>query len=77
MFSGDHDAAVLQPFFAEKLTHNERVLDVGCGTRAVAYSMVEAGALVTGVAIDRKNCKRILIRLLKMHYVLYFTRNVK
>ena len=37
-------------FFVERIARGERVLDVGCGYGAVAYSIADrAGALVTGV----------------------------
>jgi len=43
-------------FFVERLRAGERVLDLGCGYGAVAYSMSScAGAIVTGVDINAKN----------------------
>lgn len=43
-------------FFVERLQPGERVLDIGCGYGAVAYSMVsQAQALVTGIDLDTHN----------------------
>ena len=42
-------------FFIERLNKNDRVLDVGCGYGAVAFSMAKTGALVTGIDMDETN----------------------
>jgi len=42
-------------FFVERLKKSERVLDIGCGNGAVAFSMAKAGALVTGIDINETN----------------------
>ena len=43
-------------FFVDRLTPGERVLDIGCGYGAVAFSMVSrAGANVTGLDMDAEN----------------------
>jgi SAM-dependent methyltransferase len=42
-------------FFVSRLAPGERVLNVGCGNGAVAYSMAaEAGALVTGIDVSEE-----------------------
>ncbi|NQT63468.1 MAG: class I SAM-dependent methyltransferase, partial [Candidatus Marinimicrobia bacterium] len=45
-------------FFIERLNKNDRVLDIGCGYGAVAFSMAKAGALVTGVDMDGANIQQ-------------------
>lgn len=45
-------------FFVERLKKSDRVLDVGCGYGAVAFSMAKAGALVTGVDMDETNIQQ-------------------
>lgn len=43
-------------FFVERLKPGERVLDIGCGYGAVAWSMVtRAHAIVTGIDLDPSN----------------------
>lgn len=43
-------------FFVERVQPGERVLDIGCGVGAVAYSLAaRAGAHVTGVDINARN----------------------
>jgi cyclopropane fatty-acyl-phospholipid synthase-like methyltransferase len=43
-------------FFVERLKPRERVLDIGCGYGAVAWSMVtKANAIVTGIDLNAKN----------------------
>lgn len=43
-------------FFVSRVKPGERVLDVGCGYGAVAYSLAtRAGALVTGIDLDAAN----------------------
>lgn len=43
-------------FFVDRLTAGERVLDIGCGYGAVAFSMASrAGAQVTGIDMDADN----------------------
>ena len=44
-------------FFIERLNKNDRVLDIGCGYGAVAFSMAKAGALVTGIDMDETNLR--------------------
>jgi len=45
-------------FFIERLNENDRVLDIGCGYGAVAFSMAKAGALVTGIDMDEINLRQ-------------------
>ena len=45
-------------FFVERLKKSERVLDIGCGNGAVAFSMAKAGALVTGIDMDETNIRQ-------------------
>ena len=43
-------------FFVNRIAPGERVLDVGCGYGAVAYSLAtRAGALVTGIDLNEAN----------------------
>jgi 2-polyprenyl-3-methyl-5-hydroxy-6-metoxy-1,4-benzoquinol methylase len=43
-------------FFVDRVRPNERVLDVGCGYGAVAYSLAtRAGAIVVGIDLDPRN----------------------
>lgn len=43
-------------FFVERIGPGERVLDIGCGYGAVAYSVAtRAGAVVTGIDLSRAN----------------------
>lgn len=44
-------------FFVERLKKGDRVLDIGCGYGAVAFSMAKAGALVTGIDMDETNLR--------------------
>jgi SAM-dependent methyltransferase len=39
-------------FFVERIRAGEKVLDIGCGNGSVAFSMAEAGAIVTGIDIN-------------------------
>lgn len=39
-------------FFVERIGAGEKVLDIGCGNGSVAFSIAEAGAIVTGIDID-------------------------
>lgn len=39
-------------FFVERIRAGEKVLDIGCGNDSVAFSMAEAGAIVTGIDIN-------------------------
>lgn len=39
-------------FFVERIRAGEKVLDIGCGSGSVAFSMAETGAIVTGIDID-------------------------
>ena len=45
-------------FFINKLRVGDKVLDVGCGYGAVAFSMANAGALVTGIDMDETNLRQ-------------------
>lgn len=43
-------------FFVNRVASGERVLDIGCGYGAVAYSLAaRAGALVTGIDLNEAN----------------------
>lgn len=43
-------------FFVDRIHAGERVLDIGCGYGAVAYSVASrAGAIVTGIDLNAKN----------------------
>ncbi len=43
-------------FFVERVFPDERVIDLGCGYGAVAYSIaVRAGAIVTGIDLNKEN----------------------
>ena len=43
-------------FFVNRIAPGERVLDIGCGYGAVAYSLAtRAGALVTGIDLNEVN----------------------
>ena len=43
-------------FFVERITPEERVLDIGCGIGAVAYSVAaRAGAVVTGIDLNAEH----------------------
>jgi len=50
-------------FFCDRILQGERVLDVGCGCGAVAKSISDNGALVTGIDKDSEN-----IQLAKSRY---------
>ena len=46
-------------FFVDRIRSGEKVLDIGCGYGAVAYSMAtKAGAHVTAIDIDSKNIEK-------------------
>jgi SAM-dependent methyltransferase len=45
-------------FFVDRLKNGERVLDVGCGCGAVAFSMAQSGAMVTGIDLDEGNIRK-------------------
>jgi 2-polyprenyl-3-methyl-5-hydroxy-6-metoxy-1,4-benzoquinol methylase len=46
-------------FFVDRIAPGERVLDIGCGYGAVAYSLaMRAGALVTGVDLNEANVEK-------------------
>lgn len=45
-------------FFQEKIAQHDRVLDIGCGCGALAYSIAATGAQVTGVDIDSVNLEQ-------------------
>jgi len=49
--TGYHD------FFCSRILPGEKVLDVGCGYGAVAKSMADTGAIVTGIDIDGENIR--------------------
>ena len=43
-------------FFINRLSHGERVIDIGCGNGALAYDMAKlGGALVTGVELNESS----------------------
>jgi 2-polyprenyl-3-methyl-5-hydroxy-6-metoxy-1,4-benzoquinol methylase len=43
-------------FFVERISSGERVLDIGCGYGAVAYSVASrTGAMVTGIDLSAEN----------------------
>ena len=42
-------------FFVDRIEKGEKILDVGCGNGAVAMSMAESGALVTGLDLNEDN----------------------
>ena len=44
-------------FFVTRLKKSDRVLDVGCGYGAVAFSMAKTGALVTCIDMDETNLR--------------------
>lgn len=44
-------------FFVERLKKGNRVLDIGCGYGAVAFSMAKAGAVVIGMDKDDENIR--------------------
>ena len=44
-------------FFVDRLRSGERVLDVGCGVGAVAFSMANAGSVVTGIDFNQENIR--------------------
>ena len=55
--TGYHD------FFVNRVKRGERVLDVGCGYGAVAFSLASrAGALVTGIDLDPANIEMATAR---------------
>ena len=46
-------------FFIDRIAPGERVLDIGCGYGAVAYSLAtRAGALVTGIDLNEVNVEK-------------------
>ncbi len=52
-----HRLTAYHRFFVERIAPGARVLDVGCGYGAVAASLAEAGAIVTGVDIDAESLR--------------------
>ena len=50
-----HRLTKYHDFFTSRIQSGERILDVGCGIGAVAYSMAKKGAYVTGVDMDEEN----------------------
>lgn len=42
-------------FFVKRIIPGEKVLDIGCGVGAVAYSVAEGGGEVTAIDISKKN----------------------
>ena len=51
-----HRLTAYHDFFVERVERGERVLDVGCGYGAVAFSLAtRAGATVTGIDLDPAN----------------------
>jgi 2-polyprenyl-3-methyl-5-hydroxy-6-metoxy-1,4-benzoquinol methylase len=50
-------------FFVDRIAQGERVLDIGCGYGAVAYSLAtRAGALVTGIDLNGVNVAKARVR---------------
>lgn len=46
-------------FFVNRISKNEKVLDVGCGTGTVAYAVAQTtGAMVTGIDLDPKKIEK-------------------
>jgi SAM-dependent methyltransferase len=52
-----HRLTAYHRFFTERIRKGETVLDVGCGVGAVAFSLAEAGAVVTGIDQDEQNIR--------------------
>jgi SAM-dependent methyltransferase len=50
-----HRLTAYHRFFTERIRKGETVLDVGCGVGAVAFSLAEAGAVVTGIDLNEIN----------------------
>jgi ubiquinone/menaquinone biosynthesis C-methylase UbiE len=62
-------------FFVARIGHGERVLDVGCGYGAVAYSIASrTGAAVTGIDLSEENLA--IARTRFIHPSLQFVRGV-
>lgn len=57
-------------FFTRRLKPGEVVLDIGCGSGAVAYSMATAGAFVTGIDLSEENIR--IARQCHQHPNLFF-----
>jgi SAM-dependent methyltransferase len=49
-------------FFCDRISANDRVLDIGCGHGEVANSMAETGANVTGVDLNPDKIRRAAAR---------------
>ena len=58
-----HRVTDYHSFFVERIRAGEKVLDIGCGNGSVAFSMAEAGAIVTGIDINEP-----LLRLAQHRY---------
>jgi 2-polyprenyl-3-methyl-5-hydroxy-6-metoxy-1,4-benzoquinol methylase len=50
-----HRLTKYHEFFAQRLRPGETVLDIGCGSGSVAYSMAIVGACVTGFDLSEEN----------------------
>jgi len=52
-------------FFLKRIVPGEKILDIGCGNGALAYSVANYGGIVTGIDISEKNI--ILAQKLHSH----------
>lgn len=66
-----HRLMAYHDFFTSRVSAGTRVLDVGCGYGAVSHSLALAGAVVTGIDIDRRNVEHAKSRW--SHHNLRFT----